>query len=99
MPTFAPRSEPIKKREQVTQREKELALALKNQLPVNKLEKLAEKYRQAQLSFLKAQLHVIREQELQKRKTTMKQANIEQEILTCSNKSVAELINEAQKLH
>ncbi|SHN38615.1 hypothetical protein [Chitinophaga sp. CF418] len=98
MPLFAPRSEPVKKREQVQQREMELVLAIKNQFPDNKLEKLAERYRQAQLSLLKAQLHTIQEMEFQGKKTTLRQAKIEQEILIYSNKSLAELITEVQKL-
>ncbi|PSL23371.1 hypothetical protein [Chitinophaga ginsengisoli] len=98
MPLFAPRSEPTKKREQLQQREKELALAIKNQVTDDKLEKLAEKYRQAQLSLLKAQLHAIQEMDFQGKKTTLKQGKIEQEILIYSNKLVAELISEVQKL-
>jgi len=45
MPIYPPRNEPIKKKEQVLQRHKELKHALNTNFPSDKLNKAVEKYR------------------------------------------------------
>ena len=63
MPLFAPRSETIKKQDQLAQRLFELQIAIEKNALEDKLNRLAEKYRAANLSLLKATLHIIREKE------------------------------------
>ena len=67
MPLFAPRSETIKKQDQLAQRLFELQIAIEKNALEDKLNRLAEKYRAANLSLLKATLHIIREKEFQKK--------------------------------
>ena len=93
MPLYAPRTEPIKKREQLLLREKELQIAIKTNASNEKIVKLVEKYRLAQLSLNKAKLHEFQERELQKKTTTLKIEKIESDILAWTNKPDLEIIN------
>ena len=63
MPSHAPRTEPVKKQEELTKREIELILGIKKNIPADKLLKLVDKYRKAQLSMLKAKVHTFKENE------------------------------------
>ena len=56
MPIYPPRSEPVKKQEELTKREMELVFAIKKNVAPDKLIKLVDKYRQAKLSCLKLKL-------------------------------------------
>jgi hypothetical protein len=93
MPSFAPRSEPIKKKDQLSQKEIELKHAIRNNFSFEKLNKAAEKYRLAKLSMFKARLHEIHEKEFQNKKHTLKIEKIESEILDWNNKLTEEIIN------
>ena len=63
MPSFIPRQEPIRKKEQLSQKELEIIAALRKQFTGDKLAKFIDKYRHAQLSLLKAKAHYLKEQE------------------------------------
>jgi hypothetical protein len=94
MPIFPPRKEPIKKREQLSQRKKELQYALRDNLSLKKIETLVEKYRMAQLSLLKAKTHELKEKDLGKRKANTNIASIEKEIVYWTKKPAEEIIKE-----
>ena len=94
MPLYAPRTEPIKKREQLLLREKELHLAIKNNFSNERINKVAEKYRVAQLAFFKARLHEIHDLEFQKKKNTVNISKIENSVLEWNKKNVEEIIDE-----
>jgi hypothetical protein len=67
MPSYPPRKEPVKKKEELAKREDELILAIKKNVTADKIIKFADKYRQAQLSMLKAKIHQFKENEFQKK--------------------------------
>ena len=87
MPLYPPRSEPIKKKEQLSQREIEFQSAIKSNVENEKLNKVAEKYRLAQLSILKAKIHEIRDKEFQDKSHNGDIVKLENEILTWTNKN------------
>ncbi|GAB2832545.1 hypothetical protein [Ferruginibacter profundus] len=97
MPLYPPRTEPIKKREQLLSRAKELQIAIKKNESELKIAKLVKKYRLAQLSFFKAQLHELHEKELQKKNSIIKIEKIEAEVLNWTNKTDLEIINDIKK--
>jgi hypothetical protein len=66
MPSWAPRSDTTKKREQLLKREEELKHAVRAGLPHAKVLKAAQRVREAQLSLLKARLHWARDAQIQK---------------------------------
>ena len=80
MPTFPPRTETNKKREQLLCRIEELRHALQRNVSDITLAKVIKKYRDAQLSFLKAQLHFIKEKEFQKKPHNLNQSQINSDI-------------------
>ena len=80
MPTFPPRTETTKKREQLLSRGEELRLALQRNVSNLMLAKAIKKYREAQLSYLKAQLHFIKEKEFQKKPHSLNQSKINSDI-------------------
>jgi hypothetical protein len=94
MPSFPPRYEPIKKEVQLLQRKEELHHAIKHNVSPQKLTKAVEKYRLTQISFFKAQLHVIREKEWQKKIYHLNRQAIENEIVIWINKSIEDILNE-----
>jgi hypothetical protein len=65
MPIYPPRSEPAKKQEELAKREVALKLGLSKSISPEKLTKLIENYRKAQLSLLKAKIHQMRERRIQ----------------------------------
>lgn len=98
MPIFPPRNEPIKKKEQLSQRESELKLALSKKLPAEKINKAAERYRIAYLSLLKAKVHEDKER-LYKDKPPLHDAeSLQKEILTWTNKTVEEIIKDFEQI-
>jgi hypothetical protein len=99
MPSYAPRTGPVKKQEELTKREKELAFAIKKNIPTDKLRKFAEKYRQAQLSMLKARIHVFKENELQKKQNNTKLERLEALIIEWTEKSSDDIIGDFKKPH
>lgn len=71
MPTFAPRSEPVKKKEELDLRHQVLKNSIRNNSESTQIIKNAEKYREARLLYNKAILHVIREREFQESLTVI----------------------------
>lgn len=94
MPIYPPRQEPIKKRKQLLQKERELQLAIKRNVPDEKITKLAEKYRLALLSLLKAKLHAILEKTYQKKTSEFKKEDIERAISEWTSKTILEIVND-----
>jgi hypothetical protein len=96
MPSFPPRTETIKKQNQLALRAFELHQALKRNFPEAKLTKRAESFRAAQLSLLKATIHIIKEKDYQKKPHHYKIATIEDEITLWTHKTVDAIILEAK---
>jgi hypothetical protein len=96
MPSFPPRVETIKKQGQLSKRELELRQAIQSHASEAELTKRAEKFRAAQLSFLKATLHRIQEKEYQKKPHHYKIGTVEEAITTWTAKTVEEIIQEAK---
>lgn len=94
MPSFAPRSESVKKEEELSKRKQELLYAIKKNYPFIKLVKVIEKYRKAQLSLLKAKTHIIREREFQNKAHNLKAEQIEEKIQIWKNKTYKEIFVE-----
>ncbi len=57
MPSFVPRNEPTHKKEQLLNCSENLRLAIYHNKPVDSIKKLADRYRNANLSLIKAKLH------------------------------------------
>jgi len=94
MPSYPPRSEAVKKQDQLTQRETELRHAILNKSSLEKLAKAVKNYRAAQLSLLKAQLHIIQDKDFQGRPHSFRIEKIENNIETWTNKSDEEIMND-----
>jgi hypothetical protein len=97
MPSFPPRSETVKKSDQLIQRKNELSYAVKNNYTDEKLNKAIKKYREAQLSFLKAKIHVLKEKEFQNKPHSNKIENIEEAIGIWKNKTDDEILKVFKK--
>jgi hypothetical protein len=97
MPSFAPRSETVKKQELLEKRVTELRHAIQSNFGQIKLFKAVEKYRAAKLALLKAKGHVLKEKEFQNKPTDMKYGSIETQIKIWIDKSEQEVINEFAK--
>lgn len=96
MPTYVPRTEPVKKQEELAKREMELIFSIKKNA-TDKLIKAVDKYRQAQLSILKAHIHTFKENEFRKKPSNMKLEKLEKLTIEWANKSNEEIINEVKK--
>jgi hypothetical protein len=94
MPSFVPREKPIRKQEQLSQREMELITAIRKKFTGEKLFKFVDKYRHSQLSICKANIHYIKELEYQKKQTNLKKEKIESEIIEWTAKTNEEIIDE-----
>jgi hypothetical protein len=70
VPTYPPRANSAKKREQLLKRKQELQHAIRVGAPRGQLAKSAEKLRSAQLAFLKAELCWVRETRLRNFRVT-----------------------------
>lgn len=97
MPSYPPRSEPVKKQEELTKREMELVFAIKKNVVADKLIKLVDKYRQAQLSLLKAKAHTFRENEFRKKPNHIKFEILEQLTNDWTDKTNDDIIEEVRK--
>ena len=97
MPIYPPRSEPVKKQEELTKREMELVFAIKKNLVADKLLKAVDKYRQAKLSVLKARLHIFKENELQKKPNNVTLEKLEKLTVEWTSKTTDDIINEVKK--
>jgi hypothetical protein len=94
MPSYPPRSEAVKKQDQLTQREAELRHIIQVKSSSEKLTKAVKKYRDAQLSLLKAQLHIIQDKHFQERPHNFRIGKIESNINIWTNKSDEEIISD-----
>jgi hypothetical protein len=97
MPLYPPRSEPVKKAELLSQKEFELRIVIQKNFATGKLNKAAEKYRAAQLSYLKAKMHVVKEKEFQNKTSNIKLEKLVAEIESWTSKTAEEIINEIRK--
>ena len=97
MPTFAPRSEPVKKKEELESRRQVLENSIQKNLDVDQITKNAEKYRDTRLLYNKAILHVIREKEWQDKPHSYDRDKVIKEIESWTNKSVDEIIDEVKR--
>ena len=94
MPIYPPRNSPIRKKEQLSQRQVELRHALNNKFPAEKINKAAEKYRIAQLSLLKAKIHEFQERQYQNKPQLTDLESLEKDTIIWTNKPVEEIIRE-----
>ncbi len=94
MPSFAPRNEPIKKKEELELRKHVLENSIIHNLEQKVIEQKAEKYKTTRILFNKAILHVIREKEWQKTKHNYDKEKILTELENWKQKSICEIINE-----
>ena len=94
MPSFVPRQEPIRKKEQLLQKEIELVTAIRKNFPAEKLLKFIDNYRHSQLAMLKAKIHFLKEQEFQEKQTSIKIEKVETEIGEWTNKFNETIIDE-----
>jgi hypothetical protein len=99
MPIYPPRTEPVKKQEELTKREAELVIAIKKNVATDKLLKLINKYRQAQLSLLKAKVHQFKENEFQGKQNNIKIEDLEKLKLEWTGKTNDDIINFVKRLH
>ena len=86
MPSYPPRSNPIKKQQELAKRENELLLGIKRNVLADKLIKYADKYKKAQLSLLKAKIHHIKENEFQRKPNNMEIEQLEKQIAEWAGK-------------
>jgi hypothetical protein len=97
MPSYAPRTEPVKKQEELTKREIELILGVRNNVEADKLLKLVDKYRKAQLSMLKAKVHTFKENEFQKKPNNVTFEKLEKLTTEWTDKTNDDIIKEIKK--
>jgi predicted RNA-binding protein with RPS1 domain len=97
MPSYAPRTEPVKKQEELIKREIELILGIRNNVEADKLLKLVDKYRKAQLSMLKAKVHTFKENEFQKKPNNVKFEKLEKLTTEWTDKTNDDIIKEIKK--
>ena len=94
MPIHPPRHQPIKKQEELNKRENEFIADLRKNLSFEKLNKIAEKYRKAQISLLKAKIHVAKEEVYLKRLDKMEFESLQNDIMFWENKTIDQIIHE-----
>ena len=92
MPSFAPRSEPAKKRGELENREAALLFAIKKNNSGAAVDTAVEKYKKARLSFIKARIHVFKEMEFQNKPTGIELKKLEDELAAWNAKTSAEII-------
>jgi hypothetical protein len=97
MPTFAPRSEPVKKKEELELRRQVLENSIQNNMELAQVIKNAEKYKDTRLLYYKAILHVIREKEWQEKSHSYNKEKILKEAETWARKSAEEIIDEIKR--
>ncbi len=97
MPTFAPRSEPVKKKEELEVRRQVLENSIRNNLEFAQIIKNAEKYRGTRLLYNKAILHVIREKEWQEKPHSYNKEKILKEMETWTDKRAEDIIEEVKR--
>lgn len=75
----------------------ELVFAIKKNVAADKLIKAVDKFRQAQLSMLKAKAHTFRENEFQKKPNHIKFEKLEQLTKEWTDKTNDDIIEEVKK--
>jgi hypothetical protein len=93
-PSFIPRKEPLRKKQQLGQSEIELEHALRNNFTNEKINKAVEKYHNAKLILLKGIIHYIKENEYQHKPENRKRDKVEKEIWELQNKTKEMIIDE-----
>ncbi|MEJ1242550.1 hypothetical protein WBG78_30685 [Chryseolinea sp. T2] len=97
MPTFPPRSEPVKKKEELEIRRQVLEDSIRRNSDSKEILKNAEKYRETRLLYNKAVLHVIREKEWQEKTHSYNKTKIMSEIEVWTGKSPEEIVHEIRR--
>lgn len=97
MPTFPPRSEPVKKKEELDLRLQVLKVSIQSNSESTQIVKNAEKYRATRLLYNKAILHVIREKEFQEKSHSYNKEKVLKEIEMWTKKGVEEIIEEVKR--
>ena len=97
MPTFAPRSEPVKKKEELDIRRQVLEDSILRNSDSKEILKNAEKYRDTRLLYNKAVLHVIREKEWQEKTHSYNKAKVLKEIEAWTDKDAGEIVQEVRR--
>jgi hypothetical protein len=98
MPIYAPRTETVKKQEEIAKRETELLLGIKKNLYADKILKLVDKYRKAQLSLIKARIHQFKENNFQGKPNNVTIQKLEDLAIQWTNKTSDDIISEIQKI-
>jgi len=97
MPSFAPRNEPTKKKEELELKKQILKNAILSNLTIEVISKKAEIYKTAIISYNKAILHVIKDLEWKNKAHSFDKEKATREIEIWQNKSVETIINEIKK--
>ena len=101
MPSFIPREKPIRKKEQLSQKEMELCTAIRKNYSGEKLLKFIDKYRQAQISLIKAKSHYLKEQEFQNKEAILNTDKLKienEEWINKTNDTIIEKISNKYKI-
>jgi DNA-directed RNA polymerase beta' subunit len=99
MPIYPPRSEPVKKQEELSKREMELIIAIKKNVAADNLKKIADNYRKAQLSLLKAKVHQFKENDIQQKPNNSKLEKLESLTIEWTDKANDDIINKVKKFN
>jgi hypothetical protein len=94
MPSYAPREEPVKKKQELDLKKQVLENAILHNLDLKVIRKKAEQFKTTKILYSKAILHVIREREWQKREHSFNKEKALEEIEIWNKKSVDEIIEE-----
>lgn len=97
MPSFAPRNEPTKKKEELEFKKQILKNAILSNLTIGIISKKAKIYKTAIISYNKAILHVIKDLEWKNKVHSFDKEKATREIEIWQNKSVETVINEIKK--
>jgi DNA-directed RNA polymerase beta' subunit len=99
MPIYPLRSEPVKKQEELSKREMELIIAIKKNVAADNLKKIADNYRKAQLSLLKAKVHQFKENDIQQKPNNSKLEKLESLTIEWTDKANDDIINKVKKFN
>jgi predicted RNA-binding protein with RPS1 domain len=99
MPSYVPRKEPVKKQEELRNREIDLIIGIRKNVEADKLLKLVDKYRKAQLSMLKAKVHTFKENEFQKKPNNVTFEKLEKLTTEWTDKTNDDIIKKVKKIN
>ena len=97
MPSFVPRNEPRKKKEEMDIKKQVLKNAILNSLSIEIITRKAEIYKAAITSYNKAILHVVKDMEWKNKEHSFDTEKATKEIENWENKSVETVIEEVRK--